>query len=300
MKQKIMHPEFSSVFHRKIGQIYFSISYRKDATETEYAAFVSNEFVTASTVDHGVGLEDAEIQEAILAQLQQRHAFKKYVAYVIEKLQTEYHAEETEKTQKLRRVQHRIEMLQKKAAKVSPYYEVKIPAMMLPQGAYGLLDQPASGSQVLLKRGTKLLVADSTGIRFYDNCPLPPLPIKKSAVELGEVIIHKGKWKQGELINFMPEIRELMGDFELRVTDLVPKVTVVVPVVLPVRNDDEMDQVENKARKFLKCPEPSDEDSLEDIKDADIFDAELKKELSDEQIKALIEDDEEEESGLAA
>jgi len=287
-KRKLMHPEFSQVFHRKLGQVYFSIHYRMNASETEFAAFVSQEFVTAGVLDHGAGLSEPEIQEALLVHLQTLHGYKKYLAYLIEKLQNEYYAEENERMQKIKRQTHKLEMLQKKSSKVSPYYEVKIPGMILPAGAYGL-NQPAAN--VLLKRGTKLLVADGAGIRFYDNCPLPPLPVKKSPVELGEVVVHAGKWKLGALINFMPQIRDLMGDQELRVTDLVPKVTVIVPVVLPVREDE--NQVENKARKFLKCPEPQ-----EDIKDADIFDVDQKRRevqeadgLTEDQIRALIEED---------
>lgn len=275
MKKKIVHPIFSQVFHRKVGTLYFSIYYRTDAQQSEYAAFVSSDFVTASNVDHGVGLTEEEIQETILTNLQSQYGYKKYFAYVIEKLQNEYHFEETNKNQKIKREAHKKLQLQKKAQKVNPLYETKIPGLILPNNAYGL-NLPAKGSPILLKRGNKVLVADNKGIRFYENCPIPPLPIKRSNIELGEVIIHKGKWKLDQIINYMPEIRDLFKNQELRVTDIVRGMTAVIPEIETIGEE----KIENKARKFLLCPEIDENDF-----------AKLNKELTDEDIKEFIEND---------
>lgn len=225
---KIMFEKFSHTAHPKIGEIIFTLHYRTDATVTTYTLLFENNLVHSGSLDHGI-LDEGEtgrqqLIDMITETCANSHGYKRFFCHLYDKLSTIYVAEELEKKQVAKQIAHRQRIISKRSLSVNPSFEILDRQLFRPRKCYGT-DYGAVG-KILLKKGTSVLVAGN-GLTFYGNLPLPELPVKQFTQP---VRLHVGRWNRDTLIDLIEQLRDLFQEPDLRVTDVVRGVTVVIPV----------------------------------------------------------------------
>lgn len=236
--RKIMFDAFSHTAHPKIGEIIFTLHYRTEGGETTYSLLFGDgeSLVHSGTLDHGI-LDEGEtgrrqLIDSIVEVCANSHGYKRFFCHLYEKLSTIYAAEELEKRTEKARQAHVRRIAAKNALQVNPTFEVLREPMLRPKVCYGT--EYGSVGKILLKKGTAVLVAGSGGLTFYGNLPLPELPVRQFTQP---VRLHTGRWNRDTIIDLMERLRDLFEEPDLKATDIVRGITVVIPVAVPVNSD---------------------------------------------------------------